>query len=59
MILIENLSVRFGGIRPLDDLTADLNAAIVGLIGPNGAGKTTLLNLDRPVSFGQKPARSA
>jgi branched-chain amino acid transport system ATP-binding protein len=45
MIRIENLSVRFGGVRPLDDLSADLSASIVGLIGPNGAGKTTLLNV--------------
>lgn len=45
MIRIENLSVRFGGVRPLDDLSADLVASIVGLIGPNGAGKTTLLNV--------------
>jgi branched-chain amino acid transport system ATP-binding protein len=45
MIRIENLSVRFGGVRPLDDLSADLKASIVGLIGPNGAGKTTLLNV--------------
>jgi ABC-type branched-subunit amino acid transport system ATPase component len=45
MIGIENLSVRFGGVRPLDDLSADLTASIVGLIGPNGAGKTTLLNV--------------
>ena len=45
MIRIENLSVRFGGVRPLDDLSADLAASIVGLIGPNGAGKTTLLNV--------------
>ena len=45
MIRIENLSVQFGGIRPLDGLNGDLTAPIVGLIGPNGAGKTTLLNV--------------
>lgn len=45
MIRIEHISVRFGGVRPLDDLSADLTAPIVGLIGPNGAGKTTLLNV--------------
>lgn len=44
MISISNLTVAFGDIRPLDDLSADLAAPIVGLIGPNGAGKTTLLN---------------
>ena len=45
MIRIDNISVRFGGVRPLDGLSADLTASIVGLIGPNGAGKTTLLNV--------------
>ncbi|MFQ0812531.1 branched-chain amino acid ABC transporter ATP-binding protein [Brucella anthropi] len=45
MIEIETLSVRFGGIRPIDQLTAALSAPVCGLIGPNGAGKTTLLNV--------------
>jgi branched-chain amino acid transport system ATP-binding protein len=45
MIRLQNLTVQFGGIRPLDDLSADLAAPIVGLVGPNGAGKTTLLNV--------------
>jgi len=44
MIGISNLTVAFGDIRPINDLSADLTAPIVGLIGPNGAGKTTLLN---------------
>ena len=45
MIKIESLSVRFGGIKPLDALDADFTASICGLVGPNGAGKTTLLNV--------------
>ena len=45
MISIENLTVAFGSVRPLDNLNARLDAPIVGLIGPNGAGKTTLLNV--------------
>jgi branched-chain amino acid transport system ATP-binding protein len=45
MIAIENLTVQFGGVRPLDRLSGELRAPIVGLIGPNGAGKTTLLNV--------------
>jgi branched-chain amino acid transport system ATP-binding protein len=45
MIRIEDLTVQFGGIRPLDSLNAELTAPIVGLIGPNGAGKTTLLHV--------------
>jgi branched-chain amino acid transport system ATP-binding protein len=45
MIAIENLIVQFGGVRPIDRLTAQLSAPVPGLIGPNGAGKTTLLNV--------------
>lgn len=45
MIEIKNLTVQFGGIRPIDDLSVTLEAPVVGLIGPNGAGKTTLLNV--------------
>ena len=45
MIEIRNLTVEFGGVRGLNDLTADISASITGLVGPNGAGKTTLLNV--------------
>jgi branched-chain amino acid transport system ATP-binding protein len=45
MIKIDALTVRFGGITPLDALDAQFVAPICGLIGPNGAGKTTLLNV--------------
>ncbi|MGG6894322.1 MULTISPECIES: ABC transporter ATP-binding protein [Rhizobium] len=45
MIKIENLVVQFGGVRPINELSAVLTAPVAGLIGPNGAGKTTLLNV--------------
>ena len=45
MIEIENLTVQFGGVRPIDGLSVRLDEPVVGLIGPNGAGKTTLLNV--------------
>jgi branched-chain amino acid transport system ATP-binding protein len=45
-LAVEGLSVSFGGVRALTDLTFRAQpGAITSLIGPNGAGKTTALNL--------------
>lgn len=42
---IRNLTMRFGGITAVDDLSFSVaNGEIYGLIGPNGAGKTTVFN---------------
>ncbi len=45
MIVTESLSVAFGGVTAINDLSVTLDGEVVGLIGPNGAGKTTLLNV--------------
>ena len=45
MIEISNLTVRFGGVVPIDDMNVTMDKGINGLIGPNGAGKTTFFNV--------------
>ena len=42
---LDNLSMVFGGLRAVDNLSFDVKKGeIFGLIGPNGAGKTTVFN---------------
>ena len=44
-IRIENLSLSFGGVKALTDISLDIkDREILAIIGPNGAGKTCLLN---------------
>ena len=45
MIEIEKVTVMFGGVRGLNELSARLPEPVTGLVGPNGAGKTTLINV--------------
>lgn len=45
MIVLEGLTVRFGGLVALDAIWAQFGAAVSGIIGPNGAGKTTTMNV--------------
>ncbi|NEY90145.1 ABC transporter ATP-binding protein [Tabrizicola oligotrophica] len=45
MIEIDAVTVRFGGLVALNEVSARLTAPVAGIIGPNGAGKTTLMNV--------------
>jgi branched-chain amino acid transport system ATP-binding protein len=46
LLAVENLAVRFGGVRAVDGVSfAVRRGEVFTIIGPNGAGKTTLLNL--------------
>ena len=45
LLVVEQLTVTFGGNRALSSVDLDVRAGqVTGLIGPNGAGKTTLFN---------------
>ncbi|MBI3514610.1 MAG: ABC transporter ATP-binding protein [Proteobacteria bacterium] len=74
VLTVDQVSIGFGGVVALDDVTLEIPPAeIRGIIGPNGAGKTTLLNvicginrpdrgdvrLDGASLIGLKPSRIA
>jgi len=45
LLRVNDLSLRFGGVRALSDVSFDVRAGeLYSIIGPNGAGKTSMLN---------------
>jgi len=43
-LLVENLTIDYGGFRALDNLSFRASAGdVIGIIGPNGAGKTSFI----------------
>jgi branched-chain amino acid transport system ATP-binding protein len=45
MLNVENVSLRFGGVKAITDVSFDVRKGeIRAIIGPNGAGKTSMLN---------------
>jgi branched-chain amino acid transport system ATP-binding protein len=45
MIEVTGLTVKFGGVTSLNNMSVTFEAGTCGLIGPNGAGKTTFFNV--------------
>ena len=46
LLNVENLTMKFGGLTAIDDLSFSANNnEITSIIGPNGAGKTTLFRM--------------
>jgi branched-chain amino acid transport system ATP-binding protein len=46
LLSIENISLSFGGVKALNDISFDIRQGeIRAIIGPNGAGKTSMLNV--------------
>jgi ABC-type branched-subunit amino acid transport system ATPase component len=46
VVRVEDVTVRFGGIAAVSEVTLAIHAGrVTGIIGPNGAGKTTLFGV--------------
>jgi len=46
LVEMRNISLAFGGVRAVDDVSVDLHPGeVVGLLGHNGAGKSTLIKI--------------
>jgi len=46
LVELRNMSIAFGGIHAVDDVSVDLYPGeVVGLLGHNGAGKSTLIKM--------------
>ncbi len=46
LVEMRNMSISFGGVHAVDDVSVDLQPGeVVGLLGHNGAGKSTLIKM--------------
>lgn len=46
MLHVDNISLSFGGVKAITDVSFDiLKGEVRAIIGPNGAGKTSMLNV--------------
>lgn len=44
-LVLSGVSVTFGGVRAVREVSATCTGPVTGIVGPNGAGKTTMLNV--------------
>nr|MCU0884032.1 ATP-binding cassette domain-containing protein [Beijerinckiaceae bacterium] len=55
LLNVENVSLRFGGVKAISDVSFDiLKGEVRAIIGPNGAGKTSMLNCINGFYFPQE-----
>src|SRR5690349_12749693 len=45
MVQVRNVSLWYGNVVAINDITMTIGPGVTGLLGPNGAGKSTLLHL--------------
>ncbi|WP_289889565.1 ABC transporter ATP-binding protein [Virgibacillus pantothenticus] len=45
MLVLKDVSKKFGNFTALEDINLEFNNGIYGLLAPNGAGKTTLIKM--------------
>jgi len=54
MLLLNNVTKKFGNFTALEDLTLEFSNGVYGLLAPNGAGKTTLIKMLTTLIFPTK-----
>ncbi|MGW1889906.1 ATP-binding cassette domain-containing protein [Streptomyces sp. NPDC002004] len=56
LAVVTGVTVRYGALTALDDVSLDFPSGVTGLLGPHGAGKSTLLSL---LSTARRPRSGA